>query len=70
MEIIKRTTNNFITKQYAPQSQPQTSQAVEAINFFYKNQMHSRYKQEEPTLTKFINTRQASIKGADETANL
>ena len=55
MEIIKRTTNDFIAKQYAPQSQPQTSQAVEAVNFFYKSQMHSRYKQEEDTLRKYIN---------------
>ena len=42
MEIIKRTTNDFIAKQYAPQSKLQTSHDVGAVNFFYKSQMQKK----------------------------
>ena len=53
MDVIKDTTNKFISMKFTPEQQK--SQAFnETVNLIYKNHMTSRYKQEEQRLKKIV----------------
>ena len=46
--------NDFIASKYTPQRDPAQTDDEQA-NIFYRNQMHSRYKQEEQSLKNILN---------------
>ena len=54
--------NDFIASKYTPQQDP-TQTELEQVNLFYKNQMHSRYKQEEQSLKNIFNNHVKSEPG-------
>ena len=54
MNLIRSTMNDFNASKYIPQQEP-TQTEDEHVNLFYRNQMHSRYKQEEQSSKNILN---------------